>query len=100
MALHTMPRRTKPCACVVGYSGALVDLDSLKGENIVKMPILAVHGDSDDVVHPENLERISEGFEAASFEIEALMRPNLAHGIDMVGLKRGGSFIAEAFDKK
>lgn len=100
MALHTMPRRAKPCACVVGYSGALVDPEGLKDvENLVKMPILAVHGDADDVVHPGNLERISDGFEAAGFEIEAIMRPNLAHGIDMVGLKRGGSFIAEAFDK-
>lgn len=100
MALHTMPRRAKPCACVVGYSGALVDPEGLKDvESLVKMPILAVHGDADDVVHPGNLERISDGFEAAGFEIEAIMRPNLAHGIDMVGLKRGGSFIAEAFDK-
>lgn len=95
MAMYTMPRRKKPCACVIGYSGMLIDAAALKGEGIVKMPILAIHGDSDDVVPPENLQIIGDGFSAAGFNIETIMRQRLGHSIDSFGLMRGADFIVE-----
>jgi len=100
MADYTMPRRKKACAGIVSYSGLLVDADGLKGLSIVKMPVLAMHGEDDDVVPPFNLNEIEKGFEDAGFEIETIMRPNLGHGIDYFGIKRGLDFVSECLTKK
>ncbi len=99
MAMYAMPRRKKPCAAVVGYSGMLLDATGLIAPDIVKPPILAIHGDMDDVVSPTSLEDIQSGFSAARFNVETVMRPGLGHGIDPFGLTRGVQFIKEAFEK-
>ncbi len=99
MAMYAMPRRQKPCAAVIGYSGMIIDSNGLKAAGIVKMPVLAIHGDADEVVVPDNLSRIEQGFIAAGFEIECVMRPGLAHGIDHFGLTRGLQFVQEGFEK-
>lgn len=99
MALYTMPRRQKPCAAVIGYSGMMLDAAGLKEPGIVKVPVLAIHGDADEMVPPENLSRIEEGFSSAGFEVEAVMRPSLGHGIDQFGMMRGMQFAQESFEK-
>ena len=99
MAMYTMPRRKKPCAAVIGFSGMLLDAQGLKGPGIVKMPVLAIHGDADEIVPPDNLARIETGFADAGFEIESIMRPGLGHGIDQFGLKRSLQFLQESFEK-
>jgi phospholipase/carboxylesterase len=96
MAMYTMPRRKNPCAGVIGYSGMLIDAEGLKAPEIVKMPVLAIHGDSDTVVPPRALAAVESGFSAAGFNVETALRPNLAHGIDHFGLIRGLQFIKEA----
>ncbi len=98
MAMYTMPRRKKPCAAIVGYSGMLIDAAGLKDDNVVKMPVLAIHGDSDDIVHPSNLQEVEEGFTNAGFNIETILRPQVAHGIDMFSIKRGLSFIKDTLE--
>lgn len=100
MTCYTMPRRKNPCAGIISYSGLLVDPEGLKEEGIVKIPVLAMHGEDDDVVPPFNLNEIEKGFSAAGFEIETAMRPNLGHGIDYFGLKRGLTFVQECFNRK
>lgn len=99
MAMYTMPRRKKPCAGVIGFSGMILDAEGLKAPGVVKMPILAIHGDADTVVPPENLARVDEAFSAAGFEVETIMRPGLGHGIDQFGLMRGLQFIQESLEK-
>lgn len=99
MAMYTMPRRKKACAGVIGYSGMLVDAAGLKADGIQKMPILAIHGDADTVVDPVCLQGVDEGFRAAGFDVETIMRPRLAHGIDPFGLMRGVDFCNECFEK-
>lgn len=98
MAMYTMPRRQKPCAGVIGYSGMLIEAATLKAPEIVKMPILAIHGSADEVVPPSMLNTIGTGFEAAGFNVETIMRPGLGHGIDGFGLTRGLEFLKECFD--
>ncbi len=97
MAMYTMPRRAKACAGVIGYSGLLVDAKSLTAPGIAKMPVLAVHGAADDVVPPFCLEGVSEGFTAAGFDVETILRPGLGHGIDQVGFMRGLAFTKACF---
>lgn len=99
MAMYTMPRRKNPCAAVIGYSGMLLDAAGLKEKSIVKMPVLAIHGDADQVVPPESLAVVQSGFDAAGFNVETVMRPGLGHGIDQFGIIRGVEFIKEAFEK-
>ena len=99
MAMYTMPRRKKPCAAVIAYSGMLLDAQGLKGSDLVKVPVLAIHGDADEIVPPENLSRVERGFSEAGFEVEAIMRPALGHGIDQFGMIRSLQFIQEGFEK-
>ena len=99
MAMYTMPRRKTACAGVIGYSGILLDGAGLKASGIVKMPVLAIHGDVDTIVPPKYLAIVQNDFSAAGFDVETIMRPGLGHGIDQFGLIRGVEFIKEAFEK-
>lgn len=99
MAMYAMPRRKKPCAGVIGWSGMLIDAEGLKAPGIVKMPILAIHGDRDDVVPPSNLAKIDEGFMAAGFDVETMMRPGLTHNIDPMSIARSFEFTRECLEK-
>ena len=97
MAMYTMPRRAKSCAGIIGYSGMLIGAAGLKASGISKAPVLAIHGDADDVVPPESLVEVDQGFRAAGFDVEAILRPRLGHGIDEFGLARGLEFLKSAF---
>lgn len=99
MAMYTMPRRKKACAAVIGYSGMLLNAAGLKAAGIVKPPVLAIHGDADDVVSPSCLQEVQSGFEAAAFNIETILQPNLGHGLDTFGLTRGVEFIKAGMAK-
>jgi len=98
MAMYAMPRRKTACAGVVGYSGMLIEAEALKSSTMVKMPVLAIHGSMDEVVPASMLNSIGEGFEAAGFNVETIMRPGLGHGIDGFGLMRGLEFLRENFE--
>lgn len=99
MAMYAMPRRPKPCAAVIGYSGMLVDPEGLKAPGISKMPVLVVHGAMDDVVPAHCLNDAETGFKAAGFDVETLLRPHLAHSIDQIGFMRGLDFLKEHLEK-
>lgn len=98
MAMYAMPRRKQACAGVIGYSGMLIEAEALKAPEMVKMPILAIHGDRDEVVPPRSLSVIDEGFNAAGYNVETVMRPGLGHGIDGFGLTRGIDFVRECLE--
>jgi phospholipase/carboxylesterase len=98
MAMYTMPRRKSACAGVVGYSGMLIEAEALKAPTMVKMPILAIHGSADEVVPASMLGSVGDGFEAAGFNVETILRPGLGHGIDGFGLMRGLEFLRENFE--
>ncbi len=53
MALQVAPRRPEEFACVVGFSGRLLNPEALEEEVLVRPPVLLLHGDADDVVPPE-----------------------------------------------
>jgi predicted esterase len=61
--------------------------------------VLAIHGDSDEIVPPHYLKGVADGFSAAGFDVETVLRPNLGHGIDHFGLMRGMQFLKESFEK-
>ncbi len=49
MALHVAPEREAQIACVVGFSGRIVDA-GLLAEPASRPPVLLIHGDMDEVV--------------------------------------------------
>jgi phospholipase/carboxylesterase len=99
MAMYAAPRRAQACAGVIGYSGMLIEAEALKQPEMVKIPVLAIHGDLDEVVPPASLEAIERGFSAAGYDVETVLRPGLGHGIDGFGLTRGLEFIKESLEK-
>ena len=97
MALHVAPRRARAIAGVVGYSGALIAPQLLAADAQSRPPVLLIHGNADPVVPYASLAIAQGGLEAVGIKVEAITRPGLAHGIDEIGLARGGSFLAAAF---
>jgi phospholipase/carboxylesterase len=93
MSLYVGLRRPKPLAAIVGYSGALLGAEALADEIRSRPPVLLVHGDADPIVPVSALPHAAAALKAAGVEVEELLRPGLAHGIDQLGLERGGLFL-------
>ncbi len=93
MSLYVGLRRATPVAGIVGFSGALIGADTLRGEIRSRPPVLLIHGDADEIVPPQALPRAVAALKAADVPVESLSRPGLGHGIDEVGLRRGGEFL-------
>ncbi|MGB8274016.1 MAG: prolyl oligopeptidase family serine peptidase [Alphaproteobacteria bacterium] len=96
-ALHVGLRRGAPCAAIVGFSGALLGASALLAEIRCRPPVLLVHGDEDPVVPVTAMPHAVAALSAAGVEVESHVRPGLGHGIDPVGLRLGGEFLARAF---
>jgi phospholipase/carboxylesterase len=98
MALHVAPRREDALGGVVGFSGRLLEPDMLVDEMRVKMPVLLVHGDQDDVVPPQSMPDAVQALEQAGFtEVYAHIMQGTAHGIDPDGLQVCLAFLREKF---
>lgn len=94
MALHVALRRPKPCAAVVGYSGALLGSDVLPDAVRARPPVLLVHGLADEVVPPEAMHVAESALRGLGVPVESHGRPGLPHGIDDQGLALARTFIA------
>ncbi len=97
MALHVAPRRARPVAGVVGFSGSLIAPELLASEIRSRPRMLLLHGTDDPVVPYPALAAATAALEAAGVPVAAETRPGLAHAIDEKGLQRGGQFLAAAF---
>ena len=93
MALHVGPRRETPLAGIVGFSGRLLDPELLEVEMRSKMPILLIHGDSDEVVPPASLPEAADALVKAGFEVYTHVSKNTGHGIAPDGLGMALHFI-------
>lgn len=96
MALHVAPRREDSVAAVVGFSGRLVDPEMLGDELRVKMPVLLIHGDQDDVVPPQSLPEAAQALQNVGFEeVYAHVMQGTAHGIAPDGLSVALAFLRD-----
>ncbi|MGQ0662254.1 MAG: alpha/beta hydrolase [Pseudomonadota bacterium] len=94
LSLYVAPRRPRPCAAVLGYSGALIGAERLAGEIVSRPPIVLVHGDADPLVPFAAMAEAKAALVAAGIAVEAHRRPGLGHAIDEAGLALGGRFLA------
>jgi phospholipase/carboxylesterase len=97
MALHVAPRRSRPAAAVIGFSGAIVDPEALAGEIRSRPRMLLIHGDADDVVNPACLGQAEQSLAALGLPVLTDMRPGLGHSIDGPGLGLAVAFARQAF---
>ena len=95
MSLFVAPRRSAPCAGVVGYSGRLEGRRLLAGEAVVRPPVTLIHGDSDPLLPIDRLEHARAGLEENGFSVAAHVRPGLGHSIDEAGIGIGARFLAD-----
>ena len=95
MSLHVAPRREEPVAAVVGFSGRLLQPESLEDEVVSRPPVLLIHGDQDDVVPPQSLPEAGNALTAVGFEVYAHVMRGTAHGIAPDGLSVALAFIRD-----
>ncbi|WP_426163889.1 alpha/beta hydrolase [Sandarakinorhabdus sp. DWP1-3-1] len=94
MALHVGLRRAAAPAAIVGYSGMLVGAHELAHADIVKPPVLLVHGSADPVVPVAALHAAKADLARLGIEAEAHVSTGLGHSVDPVGLRLGAAFVA------
>lgn len=95
MALHvglSLPEDQTPMG-IIGFSGALLPPDGFEGPGLARPPICLVHGDSDDVVNPQNSEDANRLLNQAGLDVHYHVSPGTAHGIAPDGLAIATEFI-------
>ncbi|MBR9972580.1 alpha/beta hydrolase [Magnetospirillum sulfuroxidans] len=97
MSLHVGPRRAKPCAAIVGFSGAVVAAETLAAEVVSRPRVLLIHGDADPVVNPACLPAAEQALAAVGLPVLTELRPDLDHSIDGPGLALAAAFLRQAF---
>lgn len=95
MSLHLAPRRDAAMAGVVGFSGRLLQPETLAAETRVKPPVLLVHGDADEVVPFADMSRAGDALVAAGFEVYGHVMKGTGHGIAPDGLQVALSFLKD-----
>lgn len=93
MSLFLGPRREKPCAGIMGYSGRLESPDALAAEIKCRPPVVLVHGDQDHLLPVALLGEAAAALEASGIAVETHLRPGLGHGIDEEGVRIGVAFL-------
>lgn len=92
MALHVLPRRDRPVAGIVGFSGRLL-APELLAETRVRPPILLAHGDQDPMVPYADMGLAETALKAAGFQVATHTMPGVGHGISPDGLGAALAFV-------
>ncbi len=95
MSLQIAPRRPAPLAAVVGFSGRLLQPETLLAEVLSKPPVLLIHGDADPMVPIDSLPEAADALTAAGFETYAHVCRGLGHSIDNEGLSLALGFLRD-----
>lgn len=96
MALHVGLRREAAPAAIVGFSGVIAGPEHLAGQIRSRPPVQLIHGEQDDLIPVEALHLTREVLAEAQVPVEWHIRPGVAHGIDPIGLRLAGDFLARA----
>jgi phospholipase/carboxylesterase len=95
LSLHTILRREKEIAGLLGYSGALVAPHLLKDELKSKPPICLVHGEDDQIVPFDAFTQAVSVLQKQGIQVHGYSREGLGHGIDPAGIQIGRKFLKE-----
>ncbi|HEV2365901.1 MAG TPA: dienelactone hydrolase family protein [Caulobacteraceae bacterium] len=92
LALAAGPRRTRPIAGILGYSGRLADESLL--DVATRPPVLLLHGGADEMIPVAAFHETRAALERLGFEVEGQVNPILGHSIDAGGVSLGARFLA------
>ena len=101
MSMQCLLINNEQLGAIIGYSGALkeenidaADDQILNGKHKYSdTPILLVHGEQDEVVPFQSLEKSKNLLNKIGFNVQTLSRQDLAHGIDPEGISKGMEFL-------
>ncbi len=93
MSLYAGPRRKKPIAGILGYSGALLGAETLGAAGVNKVPVHIIHGDRDDVVPIGAYHHAKAALESHGFKVSGGITAGLPHSIDEHGIESGAVFL-------
>ena len=101
MSMQCLLINHEQLGAIIGYSGALRQENIEAANDLIlngkhkfsDTPILLVHGEQDEVVPFESLERSKNLLNKIGFNTQTLSRQNLGHGIDPEGISRGMEFL-------
>ena len=93
MALHVAPRRARPIAGVVGFSGRLLAPETLEAETVSRPPVFLIHGDRDDLVPFADMGNAANALQAAGFTVYGHVMEGTGHGIAPDGLSMALGFL-------
>ena len=79
--------------CIVGFSGKIINKNDLKDRIKSKTKVLMVHGDSDEIVTPNNLLDAKDFFIRNKIDVETLMIKNCDHRIPVEASSAALNFI-------
>lgn len=96
-SLYVAPRRDKPLAGVVGFSGAMIGADLLHNEIRSRPPICLIHGEEDMVVPFIAMNHAADALIAEAINVSTHAYPHLAHSINPEGLDIAVKFLRECF---
>lgn len=93
MSLYALPRRNKPCAGILGYSGRLLGENALHDSKNTKTPVHLIHGEADSIVAVDAWDYATKTLEENGYSVTGYTTPGLPHGIDANGITSGADFI-------
>lgn len=93
MSLFVGPRRARPLAGIVGFSGRLIAPEILGQELRSRPPVLLIHGTDDPVLPFVSMAEAEAALAANDIPVETLTCVGVEHSIDAEGLRRGGQFL-------
>jgi len=99
LSLQVAPRRPAPLGALVGFSGRLLNPETLAEETVSKLPVFLIHGDADPVVPFEHLPEADQAMKAAGFEFYGFACKGVGHSIDNEGLSLALGFLQEMLPK-
>lgn len=99
MSLHVAPRRAVPVAAVVAISGKLMRPGTLAMEMKVRMPVLLIHGDRDEMVPFGEMQAAGNALVQNDFPTYAHVMKGAGHGIAPDGLQAALGFILQYLPK-
>jgi phospholipase/carboxylesterase len=95
IALHTGLRRSKACAGILGYSGALTLPEYLKHDIKSYPKIKLIHGEDDQVVHVRYFYDACAQLKSVGVQVDGEVIPKLGHKINNIGIISGSKFMIE-----
>lgn len=93
VSLYTALRDQESYGAVLGYSGRLIDGESLTDELTQKPPVCLIHGDDDDVVPHSRLDEAVMYLKQHNIPHQAHTCQGLGHSISEEGLEAGIAFL-------